>query len=397
MPRFTYRGETSSGERVQRTVEAVDRYAVYDIARNNGDTVSSVVAVSPFSVKRFLNLEKINYFLSRVKSDELVMATRNLSSMLNAGLPLSRALSVIERQSKNPRMKGVMKSVREGVDRGDQFNSALRVFPKVFSSLYTSMIRAGEESGTLATSLETISLQLERSSNLRKKIKGAMIYPAIVIGVMIIIGILMMIYVIPTMISTFEQLGSDLPLMTKILINTSKFLTNNGLLALAGAILAVGALISLGRTTRGRRVIHYTVIRIPVIGGLVKKTNSARTARTLSSLLTSGVDVVGAIKITEGVLQNVYYKEILAETAKRVEKGNPLSETFIENDNLYPILVGEMISVGEETGQISKMLTEVAMFYEDEVERQTKDLSTIIEPILMVIIGAGRGGSLHSL
>ena len=372
-------------------VEAADRYAVYDVARSNGHTVSEVLAVQKFSLNRLIDVEKINYHLSRVKTDELVIMTRNLGSMLRAGLPLSRALSVIERQSKNPRMQGTIVSIRAQINKGDQPHEALARFPKIFSSLYISMVRAGEEGGTLAESLTTIGVQLERSSNLQKKIKGAMMYPTIILSVMLLIGILMMIYVMPTLISTFEKLGTDLPTMTKVMIGTSKFLTQNELLSLSVAIVSIASIMGLFRTTRGRRVWHWILIHLPIIGNLVKETNAARTGRTLSSLLTSGVDVINAISITEDVLQNVYYKAILKEAAVRVEKGSPLSEVFIAHEKLYPVLVGEMILVGEETGQISQMLTEIADFYENEVEQKTKDLSTIIEPILMVVIGAGVG------
>lgn len=389
MAKFTYKGATREGVAVKETVEAPDRYAVYEIARTNGHIVSSVEENARWSIDRILNIEKINYRLSRVKSDDLVMATRNLASMLKAGLPLSRALSVIERQSKNPRMKGVMKSVRESINKGDQFNAALKAFPETFSPLYVAMVRAGEESGGLAPALETIGMQLERSSNLRKKIKGAMIYPAIVISVMCIIGVLMMIYVMPTMTATFVKMEIELPATTRLLIGMSTLFSEHYLALLIGSIASVASLISFVRTRVGKRVWHYILIHMPVIGNLVKETNSAYTARTLSSLLSSGVDVIGAIKITEDVLQNVYYKAIMEKAAKEVEKGNVLSETFIANEHLYPILVGEMVSVGEETGQISGMLSEIAGFYEREVEQKTKDLSTIIEPILMVLIGGG--------
>jgi type IV pilus assembly protein PilC len=267
----------------------------------------------------------------------------------------------------------------------------LKQFPNVFTQLYVAMVRAGEESGSLAPSLQSIAMQLERSSNLRKKIRGAMVYPVIVISVMLIIGVLMMIYVIPTITATFLKLEIELPLTTRIIIWLSDFLSEHGLLALLGFIGVVVGLISFSRTMLGKRVFHSVLIHLPVIGNLAKETNSAYTARTLSSLLSSGVDVVGAISITEDVLQNVYYKDVLKKAAARVEKGDPLSGTFLEEEHLYPILVGEMISVGEETGQISGMLSQVADFYENEVEQKTKDLSTIIEPILMVTIGAGVG------
>jgi type IV pilus assembly protein PilC len=253
------------------------------------------------------------------------------------------------------------------------------------------MVRAGEESGGLAPALETIATQLERSSNLRKKIKGAMIYPCIVITVMAIIGVLMMIYVMPTITQTFMKMGTELPMSTRILIGSSTFFSENSLTVLVGFVTFVAGIISFVRTNIGRRLFHLGLIHLPVIGNLVKETNSAYTGRTLASLLSSGVDVIGAIEITKEVIQNVHYKDILEEAKQKVEKGSPLSETFIAHENRYPILVGEMISVGEETGQISAMLTEIATFYETEVEQKTKDLSTIIEPVLMVVIGATVG------
>lgn len=391
MATFTYIGTTKDGVKVTETVEAPDKFAVYDIARTNGHMVSRVTEVGSFSITRLLNVEKINYFLSRVKMDELVMMTRNLAAMLKAGLPLSRAISVIERQTTNPRMKGVMVQLREGINKGDPLHVGLAQFPTTFSRLYVAMVRAGEESGSLIDALRTIALQLERSSNLRKKIKGAMIYPAIVISVMVLIGVLMMIYVVPTLTETFIQLNIELPKSTQFIIGTSNFLTNHGLLALGIFVSVIAGFIAFKRTAIGARSLHFTYIHLPVIGNLVKQTNSAYTARTLSSLLSSGVDIISAIHITQDVLQNVYYKEVLAEAALHVEKGSPLSETFIAHEKLYPILVGEMILVGEETGQISQMLGELAEFYETEVEQKTKDLSTIIEPILMVVIGAGVG------
>ncbi len=390
MPTFTYSGEDHSGEKVTKTVTADDRYAVYDIARQEGHRITSIKTTSS-GFKKFLNIEKLNYLLSRVSSDELVMITRNLGSMLKAGLTVTRALTVIERQSSNPRMKGVTKQIVEQINKGEQFHVALKKFPEVFSDLYIAMIKAGEESGSLSESLKTLSVQMERSSNLAKKVKGAMIYPAIVITVMVIISILMMIYVMPQITDVFKGMDKDLPATTEFLIGASDFFVDNTLVALVSIIGFVVGTLSFLKTKAGRTISSWVVVRLPVIGTMAKETNTARTARTLSSLLNSGVDVIQSIQITEEVIQNVFYKKILRDAAERVEKGTALSETFIERSDLYPILVGEMILVGEETGQISGMLQELAVFYETEVERKTKDLSTIIEPILMVIIGAGVG------
>tara|TARA_B100002051_G_scaffold273287_1_gene311755 strand:- start:11718 stop:12947 length:1230 start_codon:yes stop_codon:yes gene_type:complete len=391
MATFTYTGEDSEGKKVTETVEAEDRFGVYAVARGQGHTVSSIEETSKFSFSRLINVEKMNYFLSRVTGDELVMVTRNLGSMLNAGLTVTRALSVIERQSTNPRMQGVTKSMVEKINQGGTFYESLQDFPEVFDDLYVAMVKAGEESGNLAEALQTLAIQMERSNNLKKKVKGAMIYPSIVVVVMVVIGILMMIYVMPQITGVFEGMDKDLPATTQFLITASNFMQNYTIVVIGGMVgLIVGFMYFL-KTKIGKIVSSWVVVRLPVIGTIAKEVNAARTARTLSSLLNSGVDVIQSIDITEEVLQNVFYKKILAEASVRVEKGTALSETFIERKDLYPVLVGEMILVGEETGQIAGMLGELAQFYETEVERKTKDLSTIIEPLLMVVIGGGVG------
>lgn len=390
MPTFTYQGEDTEGKKITETVTADDRYAVYDIARTNGHTVSGIEEQTGFKLRGF-DMQAINARLARVKQDELVMITRNLGSMLVAGLTVTRALSVIERQSTNAKLKEVVQKIIARINKGDQFNEALKDHPKVFSDLYIAMVRAGEESGNLAQSLQTLAIQMERASNLKKKVKGAMMYPSIVIIVMCIIAVLMMIFVMPAITGVFEGMGKDLPATTTALIAATNFFANYTLIAVGSIIGFVVSVIWALGTKIGKRFTSWAVTRLPVIGTLAKEMNSARTARTLSSLLDSGVDVMQSLQITEEVVQNVYYKQILRTARERVEKGTALSESFIERTDLYPVLVGEMILVGEETGQISGMLGELAIFYETEVERKTKDLSTIIEPILMVVIGAGVG------
>lgn len=390
MPKFTYTGEDKKGTKVTETVDAADRFGVYAIARDSGHTVSNIKTTGGGLTGRF-NIEKINFFLSRISDDELVMVTRNLGSMLVAGLTVSRALTVIERQSTNPKMKGVTKQVVAKINQGGQFYEGLKDFPDVFDDLYVAMVKAGEESGNLAEALQTLAIQMERTTNLKKKIKGAMIYPSIVVVVMLVIGILMMIYVMPQITSVFEGMDKDLPVTTQFLIATSDFLVQYTFLAIGGLLAGLAAIVYFLRSRIGRISTSWLLPRLPVIGQMAKETNAARTARTLSSLLNSGVDVIQSIEITSEVVQNHFYRKILTEARNRVEKGTALSEVFIERSDLYPVLVGEMILVGEETGQIAGMLSELATFYETEVERKTKDLSTIIEPLLMVVIGGGVG------
>ncbi len=384
---FIYKGRDKKGKAVTQKIEAEDRFAVYEIARVSGHTVESLSKKTDFNLKGIFNIQKFEYMISRVKDDELVMVTRNLGSMIVAGLPLPRSLSVIERQSKNPRLKGVMKDISENINKGEQFYQALERHPKIFNDLYVAMIKAGEESGGLSDALKTLSIQMEQASSLKKRIKGAMMYPAIVIIILAIIGILMMMYVMPTITATFEGLGTELPGTTQALINISNFMSHNAFLTFALLGLFIGSVITFFKSKIGKKTSSWIIPKLPIIGTMAKEVNAARTARTLSSLLSAGVDVIRALNITEQVVQNYYYKQIIAEAAIRVEKGMPLSEVFIQRDDLYPILVGEMILVGEETGGISNMLNELAIFYEKEVQQKTKDLSTIIEPILMVVIG----------
>lgn len=389
--KFTYKGTTKDGQEAKETVEAPDRFAVYDIAREKGVVITEVVEDGAFSIKRLINVDKINALISRVSTDQLVLMTRNLGAMLTAGLPLSRALSVIERQSKNPKLKAVITDVRERIQKGEQFNAALLAHPHIFDDLYVAMARAGEEGGGLAETLKLLAVQMERSSTLKKKIKGAMVYPAIVLTIMVGIGFVMMIYVMPSITSTFKNLNVDLPATTQALITASDFMANNTAVALGIFFGSIVAFIYFLRTRIGKLVFHFLILRFPIIGMMVKEVNSARTARTLSSLLTSGVDVIRALEITKDVVQNVYYKPILEEARKAVEEGKPLSSVFLAHEKLYPVFVGEMLLVGEETGEVGNMMKELAVFYENEVERKTKDLSTVIEPLLIVVIGGTVG------
>ena len=336
-------------------------------------------------------MDSINSALNRVSSDEKVVLTRNLAAMLEAGLTTSRALAVMEKQSKNPRLKQVLSALIADVGRGDTLSSAFNKFPNVFSPLLISMVRAGEESGKLSESLRVVSTQMERANNLKKKIRGALMYPSIVLFAMIAIGILMLIYVVPTLTQTFEELGSDLPATTQAVISVSNFLSSSPILAIGGIIVIIILFMAALRTQRGKQVSDWVMLHLPVIKHLVHETNSARTARTLSSLLSAGVDMVLAIGITKDVLQNSYYGVVLTEAEQLVVKGGSLATAFENHPNLYPPLVPEMIAVGEETGRLSNLLQETAEFYEESVEQQTKDLSTIVEPFLMLIIGSAVG------
>jgi len=369
----------------ERVVEAASRFAVYDQIQKEGGIVTALAEdTGGFALPAWLNIT----IGTGVKRAEIIRLARNLSAMLAAGLSLSRALSVIERQSSNAYLKKITTSLSEAIKRGSSFHEALALFPSVFPPLFTAMAKAGEESGSLTDALNVVGVQLERSEELTRKIKGAMIYPSIVITAILIVGVLMLIYVVPTLIATFESLGVALPLTTQIIVAVSNFMVAHSIIVLGGIALVVAGGIAFVRSEEGSALVLRGSLRLPVIGELVRETYTARTARTLSSLLSASVPVLDALAITKEVVRADLFTAIITEAEEHVKKGEPLSSSFAEHTDLYPILMSDMLAVGEETGRLADMLKQIAEFYENNVAESTKDLSTIIEPVLMLLIGA---------
>lgn len=387
MPKFNFKAVKSTGEKYESSRESADKFSLYKEVKNEGNTIVEAHEVKDKNGKNFLSLAVL-FIIGRVRMHEKIVFTKNLGAMLNAGLSLSRSLSIIERQTKNKRLKKITASLGADISSGKTLSEAMKDHSQVFSKLLVSMVGAGEESGSLAESLRIVSEQMDNMYKLQKKVKGAMMYPAVILTVMLIIGALMLIYVVPGLTNTFKDVKVELPASTKLVIFVSDFMKNNSIVAFFGIIIFVGVVYSWSRTKTGKKSIDYLSLHFPVISKIIKETNAARTARTLSSLLSSGVPVAQALSITGDVIQNSYYKDVLKLSQESVEKGESISSVFIKNDHLYPIFVGEMMNVGEETGNMSKMLMETAIFYEDEVTQKTKDMSTVIEPFLMVFMGA---------
>lgn len=386
MPIFKYKAKTKEGKVYERQVEAQDRLDIYKIIRDEGATLVSIEPVS-----RLGKVFSLGNILGGIKTQQKIIFAKNLSAMLDAGLPMTRALAVMGKQSKSKPLKKLITEIEENIGKGETLSESLKKHPKDFSTLFTSLVRAGEESGTVSSSLKIVASQLEKTYLLTKKVRGALIYPAVIVSVMIVIAILMLIFMVPTLTQTFEGIGVDLPLSTRALIVMSSFLVENTLIFFSALLIVLVSILAFFRSNFGRKLWDIISIRVPVIGFMIKEVQSARTARTLSSLLGAGVEIVMAIDVTIDVMQNHLYKDTLKKARAAIEKGEPMSAVFLENENLYPVFIGEMISVGEETGKISDMLLGVAQYYEDEVDQKTKDLSTIIEPILMVVIGIGVG------
>ena len=385
---FTYKAKLKNGEIFEGTMEATDRFSLSHELKSRGNTPISITEKR----NNFFDFSSIlGRIFSRVRTDEQIIFTKNLSGMLRAGLSLFRALSVLKKQTKNTTLNKILTSLSNEINAGGTLSSGLEKFPDVFSKLFISMTRAGEESGNLSGALSEIGINLEKSHSLTKKIRGALIYPGVILSAMVLIGVLMFAFVVPTLANTFKELGVQLPISTRFIIALGNFFSQYLILSFALIIGSVAGIISLARASFMEKYVDFIIIRLPIVGNLSKELNTARTTGTMSSLLLSGVSITRAIEITEDVVQNVYYKKILKEAKEEVEKGAPFSKVFEENPNLFPVMMSEMIQVGEETGKLSDMLLQVASFYEGEIENKTKNLSIVIEPVLMVVIGAAVG------
>ncbi len=387
MIKYSYQAKDKDGKTYTGFHEANNRIELYSKIREEGGSVLSVK-----ELKGSIDLDTIiASIFGGVKTHDKILLARNLGSMIKAGLAVTRALAVMEKQTKNKILAALLSDLSNDVSKGETLSDSMKKRPHVFSQLFVSMVKAGEESGNLADSLEIVASQLEKSYTLVKKVRGALIYPTVILFAMVVIAILMLIYMVPTLTATFSGIGIDLPLSTKIIIYVSDFLVKHTFIVVSGLIGIITLIIMFFRTTTGHKTLDLLTIKLPAIGTITKEIQSARTARTLSSLLSAGVDVVVAIGVTIDVVQNTYYKKVLEEIRVAIQKGELMSGIFEKNDDLYPPFVGEMVAVGEETGKISGMLLEVADYYEKEVDEATKDLSTIIEPVLMIIIGLGVG------
>lgn len=386
MTLYRYKAKDKEGNIYERTLEIGNRLDLYGVIREEGGTVISIK-----EARSRISLASLPSVFGGIKTHQKITFAKNLGMMMNAGLPVTRALSVMGKQSKSKPFKKLLSDLETDVSHGKTLSESLGKQPKVFSPLFVSMVKAGEESGNVSGSLAIVSNQMEKSYLLGKKVRGALVYPAVIISVMIVLAILLLIFMVPTLTATFEGIGVELPLATRVLIYSSDFLVAHTLAVLSAIILLITSLGLFWRSRVGRNLADIISIRIPVIGEMIKEFESARSARTLSSLLSAGVEIIVALDVTIDVLQNHLYKEALTRARTAVEKGEAMSGVFSESSRLYPLFVGEMVAVGEETGKISEMLMGVASYYEEEVDQKTKDLSTIIEPVLMIIIGIGVG------
>lgn len=390
MPTFTYTAKSIDGKTLSGTRDAKDRDELGHILREQGFVLTSAEEGG----KKSGGLDALLARLSSFKGVSLVdkiMFTRNLAVMIGAGLALNRALSVLEEQTENKKLKAVIGEVVRGVQGGKPFSDCIAKHPAAFPELYVNMVRIGETAGNLEEVLNGLADQMKKDHDIVSRVRGALMYPGVIFCVMLLVGYLMMVLVVPKLADTFRDVGADLPASTTFLIWLSEAMLSYWYLVLAFVIGLVWGLRMVLKTPRGKNAFDALVLKVPVIKGLSKKMNSARMCRTLGTLVDSGVPIVKALEILSHTLSNHFFSQSLYQASLEIQKGKTLYDSLKPYALLYPPLVTQMIAVGEETGSLTKVLAKLADFYEDEVNNVTKNLSTIIEPVMMVVIGAAVG------
>jgi type IV pilus assembly protein PilC len=385
MPKYSYTARSQSGELKSGIMEAKSEQELSRLLRQEGYFLIKAESEEDKNKKRF----KISLpFFNRVGLKEKMFFTRNLRVMVVSGIALPRAVKVLSEQTTNKKFKRILTSIAKDLTKGQSFSQSLSYYPNVFSELFQNMIKVGEETGTLEEVLRVLSEQMEKEHELRSKVVSAMVYPAIIVTAMVGIGILMLVIVIPKLAQTFKELGVELPLTTRIVIFLGTFLAQKWYLFLLIIIIVLFLFRMALKSNRGKKILASFALKIPIISTLVKKTNTAIFARNISSLIMAGVSIVRSLEIISTTLGNLYFKEAVKETAEKVRKGEKMAQALKSYQNLFPSLVLEMIEIGEETGETSSILAKLADFYEEEVAVTTKNLSAVVEPLLMILIGA---------
>ena len=383
MAQFVYTAKTIIGESVRGQIESNTVDGAVDHLQKQ-----ELIVVSIREKRPTFSIGQIDTWLNRVSIKEVTFFARQLAVMIEATIPMVRALRMLGKHTKNPSFKNIIEQVSSDVDNGSKLSQALARHPAAFDQLFIHMVRSGETTGRLDRVLEYLAEQKEKDYALRSRIRGAMVYPAFIVSVMVVIGIIMMVFVVPRLTAIIEQSGGDLPLATQILTATSGFIVGYWwLVLLLGMVAGVGYGLYI-RTANGRYTVDYLKIKLPIVGPLYQKVAMARFAISFSNLLSSGVPVTKALSIVGDIVGNRVYHDIIQRAIVQVEAGNPIAAEFNQTEVIPPI-VPQMISVGEETGRLDEILKKLSRFYTREVESALAALTSIIEPLIIVALGFG--------
>jgi type IV pilus assembly protein PilC len=379
MPIYKYSATDNNGSRKVGTVDARTEELAVNLLRNQGFYVINL------DHQRLSIFEHLNE-LRGVGQGDIVTFTRQFSTMISAGLPISRALEVLAEQASNNSLKKIIFDVLRDVEGGAPLSTALGRFPRAFSPTYQALVRAGESSGKLDEILKRLANSMEADRELQAKFKSAMVYPAIVFIAMIGVFVMLMVFVVPKLADMYESLNVDLPWMTQVMIDVSGFMVKRFYVVIAAAVGLVFGIKTFLASEDGKRIFSTMMFNLPVFGKINRQREITQFTRTLGLLISSAIPIVEALKIVSNVVSNHQYRSGALEAATIVEKGGSLSEYFRYNKN-FPALMGQMINVGEETGQLDSVLEKVASYFNGEVDNAVAGLSAALEPIILVMLG----------
>ena len=382
MPEFTYIAITKDGHKENATINAVSAAVAGHLLKEQG--------LLPTEIKeKGAGNSGIRLFksFSRVSLDEKITFIENLSIMIKAGISVPRSLQILARQTGNKGFQVILNDVYSQVESGKSLGEALAKYSSTFSNIFVSMVKVGELSGNLDKSLEYLVIQLKREGELKSKTKGAMMYPAVIVSAMLVIGILMSIYVLPSLTATFKDSAVALPITTRIVIAFSDFMSAHAIIVIGGLLVCIGGFIAGLRTENGQRALDFVLLHFYILNAIVKKINLARFARILSSLLKSGIPILEALEVVSASLGNAYYRDFTEQAAKDVKVGKALSESIGTDNSMFPMLMIQMLQVGEESGTVETILDQIATHYEADVDNVLNNLSSILEPLLLLVIG----------
>lgn len=385
MPVYIWKGKNSQGEKRKGEIEAPDQTAVL------GQLKRLRISDPVIKEKPKALFENVAFFKPKVTGKDVVIFTRQLSTMIDAGLPLVQGLEILEKQQENPTFKKILASIRSDVEAGSTLADSMRKHPKVFDNLFSNMIEAGETGGILDTILSRLAVFMEKSMALKKKIKGAMTYPTICLAISLLILVIILVFVVPVFKSMFEGFGHSLPLPTQIVVNLSEFFKKNWLYIIVFLVLTSVCIKKVYATEKGRLIFDRYALKAPVFGMLLRKVAVAKFTRTLSTMLHSGVPILEALQVVGKTAGNKVIERAVFRVADSIAEGRPIAEP-LEESGVFPNMVVQMINVGESVGALDAMLEKIADFYDDEVDQAVANLTSMIEPFMMVFLGGMIGG-----
>jgi len=389
MPEFYYTARSQDGSIIKDKLSAPDERALEQTLKEGGLTLMSI---KKEEIAKKVSIGSFFEKFQRIPSIQKMFFTQHLQVMVRTGFSIGKALSALAEQTTHKLFKKIILEIKKDVESGVSLSKSLTKHPKAFSEMYVSMVAAGETSGKLDEVLYRLAIQMRKDHALISKVKNALTYPILVVVAMIGIGMAMMAFVLPKLMAFFQEAKVSLPLPTRILVGTSNFFSKNFYFVIIGIILAIFLFIRLKKVKKVQFIIDKMILKLPIMASIVKKINLSKFTRSLSSLLKTDISIIEAFQIISRTLGNVHYKNAMLEAAEQVKTGSSIVSALEKRKDLFPPIVVQMVSVGEESGTLDNISEEIANFYEEDVDQTMNNLTSIIEPVLIIVLGAAVAG-----